>query len=167
MNIDTQTIRRLRDALLEHGRMTAATDEAAGSQSREASINRVAPFVETMYLVMVADGHHDEGEVAVIRGAMRTLAGNAVADADFDDLLQGCSERLEAQGVEGRLQSIGQRICADRVERETGFSLAAAVALADEAVVAEESSLLASIAEWYGLSAKRSQEILRQFDADR
>ena len=88
MNIDTQTIRRLRDALIEHGRLSELPNGTSESPSSDASINRVAPFVETMYLVMAADGHHDEGEVAVIRGAMRTLAGNSVADADFEALLQ-------------------------------------------------------------------------------
>lgn len=160
MNIDTQTVRRLRDALIDSGRLTAA----GGTGASDAAINRVAPFVETMYLVMVADGHDDEDEIAVIRGAMRTLAGDSLADADFDGLLRDCGERLQAQGVQGRLQAIGQRIGGDRLERETGFSLAAAVALADNRVAAEESSLLASIAEWYGLSTRRSQEILRQFD---
>jgi tellurite resistance protein len=62
------------------------------------------------------------------------------------------------------LQAIGNHICADRSDRETGFTLAAAVALADDKVVAEESSLLASIAEWFGLSSRRSREILQQFD---
>ena len=85
MDIDTQTIRRLRDALIDSGRLAAP---GAGAGASDASINRVAPFVETMYLVMVADGHHDEDEVSVIRGAMRTLAGDSLADADFDALVR-------------------------------------------------------------------------------
>jgi tellurite resistance protein len=160
VNIDTRTIRRLRDALLDSGRLSAS----GGTGASEAAKNRVAPFVETMFLVMVADGHDDDDEVAVLRGAMRTLAGDSLTDADFDLLLRHCRMQVEAQGVEARLQAIGQRISGDRIERETGFSLAAAVALADDRVAAEESSLLAAIAEWYGLSARRSQEILEQFD---
>ena len=165
MHIDTQTIRRLRDALMEGGRLDSGSPATSNSNASQASMSRVAPFVETMYLVMIADGDQDDDEKAVIRGAMRTLAGDLLDDASFDGLLAACGERLQEQGVEARLQAIGQRICADRVERETGFSLAAAVALADQQVAAEETELLTSIAEWYGVSSRRSHELLRQFDA--
>lgn len=171
MNIDTRTVRRLRDALIENGRLAggqqAAVDGRAGGPGKEASIKRVTPFVETMYLMMTADGLHDDDENAAIRGAMRTLTHGLLDEADLEQLLQACAELVSTQGIEARLQAIGNRICADRADRETGFTLAAAVALADENVAAEESTLLASIAEWFGLSSRRSQEILQQFDASR
>jgi uncharacterized tellurite resistance protein B-like protein len=164
MDIDTQTIRRLRDALIEGGVQPAAVNTAAPGPGRQASLERVAPFVETMFLMMEADGHHDANEEAAIRGAMRTLTRGLLDDAELDSLLQTCALRLAEQGVEARLQALGNRICADRVDRETGFTLAAAIALADSEVAIEESALLVSIAEWYGISARRRREILGQFD---
>jgi uncharacterized tellurite resistance protein B-like protein len=164
MEIDTQTIRRLRDALIEGGVQPAASNAAASAPGRQASLERVAPFVETMFLMMVADGHHDANEEAAIRGAMRTLTHGLLDDAELDSLLEACAGRLAEQGVEARLQAVGNRICADRVDRETGFTLAAAIALADSEVAIEESALLVSIAEWYGISTRRRREILGQFD---
>ena len=164
MDIDTQTIRRLRDALIEGGVQPAGVNTAASGPGRRASLERVAPFVETMFLMMEADGHHDANEEAAIRGAMRTLTRSLLDDAELDSLLETCALRLAEQGVEARLQALGNRICADRVDRETGFTLAAAIALADSEVAIEESALLVSIAEWYGISARRRREILGQFD---
>ena len=163
MQIDTHTIRRLRDALIA-GASADSSAQTGDSQGRDASMTRVAPFIETMYLMMMADGEHDEGEKAVIRGAMRTLTRDLLDEADLQELINSFAERLQQQGFEARLQAIGNHICAERSDREIGFTLAAAVALADDKVVAEESSLLASIAEWFGLSSRRSREILQQFD---
>ena len=164
MEIDTQTIRRLRDALIQDGANAAAGNTTASTPGKQASMERVAPFVETMFLMMEADGHQDANEEAAIRGAMRTLTHGLLDDAELNSLLEDCAERLAQQGVEARLQAVGNRICADRVDRETGFTLAAAIALADSEVAIEESALLVSIAEWYGISSRRRLEILGQFD---
>ena len=164
MEIDTQTIRRLRDALIEGGLQPAAGNPAASTPGRRGSLKRVAPFVETMFLMMEADGHHDANEEAAIQGAMRTLTHGLLDDAELDSLLEACAGRLAEQGVQARLQAVGNRICADRVDREIGFTLAAAIALADSEVAIEESALLVSIAEWYGISTRRRREILGQFD---
>ncbi|HSG55284.1 MAG TPA: hypothetical protein VLA45_07495, partial [Paracoccaceae bacterium] len=165
MDIDTLTIRRLRDALIASGRVSEVQGERNPVPGREASLARVAPFVETMYLMMVIDEAHTETESAVIRGAMRTLTHGLLDDSALSAMLAGFAEQRAAQGVEARLQAIGNRICADRIDRETGFTLAAAVALADETVAPEELTLLESIGEWFGLSSRRRREILQQFDA--
>jgi uncharacterized tellurite resistance protein B-like protein len=164
MEINTQTIRRLRDALIEGGAQSAVGSATVTTPGSQASLERVAPFVETMFLMMQADGHQDASEEAAILGAMRTLTHGLLDDAELDSLLETCAERLAQQGVEARRQAVGNRICADRVDRETGFTLAAAIALADSEVAIEESALLVSIAEWYGISSRRRLEILGQFD---
>lgn len=168
MNIDTPTIRRLRDALIcggdaEESKQVAQGRTASGP-AMEASIKRVAPFVETMFLVMSVDGEHSEEEKAVILGAIRTLTRGLLNEASLQELMDNCALLLESQGFEARLQAIGSIICANRQDRETGFTLAAVVALADNEVQAQESDLLVSIAEWFGLSTRRSREILQQFD---
>ncbi len=167
MNIDTRTIRRVRDALVEAGRLDEVGEPgigAPGDRGRDASLERVAPFVETMYLVMMADGRDHEHEIAAVRGATRALTHGLLDDTALEALLRRCGLLLREQGAQSRLQAIGSRICADRLDRETAFTLAAAVALADEDVAAEESTLLSSVAEWFGLSSRRSKAILQQFD---
>ena len=167
MDIDTGRIRRLRDALIEGGRVDAVVDQQGdrpASRGTRASLERVAPFVETMYLMMMADDEGGALERDAIRGAMRVLTHGLLQDSELEELTQRFEALLQEQGVEARLQAIGSRICADRVDRETAFSLAAAMALADNKVVTEESLLVASIAEWFGVSGKRCRELLQELE---
>ena len=167
MNIDTARIRRLRDALLQGGRLERVTDPTAdrpASRGAVASLERVAPFVETMYLMMMIDGEGEKPELDAMRGAMRLLTHGLLDDTGLEQLTRRFEEQVSAQGVEARLQAIGSRICADRLDRETAFSLAAAMALADDRVVKEESSLIASIGEWFGVSDKRRRALLQELE---
>lgn len=163
MDIDTSTIRRLRDALVEGG--VLQTSNAGGlqrpaSNRSRAAWQRVSPFIETMYLVMLADGHVDASERLAITSAARLLTGDALAESDIGELLDGCESIVREHGVEQRLQAIGARLSADRLDRETAFTLAAAVALADGAVHAAELDLVDSVAEWFGISSKRARELM-------
>lgn len=166
MNIDTETVKRLRDALLARAREGAAAlqpvAENPAARGRQAALARVAPFIETMYLMMIVDGAVDLHEQAILRGASLALTDGLVDDTLLDSLLQRCREAVEEQGVEQRLQAIGGRICASRADRELAFSLAAAVAMADDSLAEEESLLVGDIAEWFGLSSRRCRELLEQ-----
>ena len=171
MEIDTNTIRRLRDALLTSGQVEqSGTTGPAGAMRMDsmsqASEHRVLPFIETMYLMMASDGEADSTEYDVIRGALRVLTHGLLDEAVLEQMLQNCEIQAREQGVEVRLQSVGSRICADRNDRETAFTLAAAVALADDRLLDEESLLVGSIAEWYGISERRCKQILLQFESD-
>jgi len=168
MNIDTVTVRRLRDALLAGGRVSddvsAERADRPRDRGRQAAMERVAPFVETMYLVMMVDGHADLQEELALRGALLTLTDGLLESALLDELLLHCRQLAADFGAEARLQSIGSRICANRMDRELAFSLAAAVALADDAVAVEESLILESISEWFGVSGSRRRELLQPFE---
>lgn len=166
MNMDTQTVRRLRDALVEVGSPgeVGEAGRPASNRGRDASLRRVEPFLETMYLVMMADGRSDGAERAAIRGALRILTQDLIDAESLDALLGDFGVRLRAHGRELRLQAIGSQLCATRRDRETALTLAAAVALADDAVSGEEGELVSSIAEWFGVSRRRCLELLAQFD---
>ena len=168
LNINTQTIRRLRDALLESGRLDEQpgdiNNETKTDDRSQALMNRVSPFAETMYLTMMADGVAAESEKEAIRGALQVLTQGFLDESMLEKILERCQRLAREQGVEFRLQTLGAQLCADRQDRETAFTLAAAVAMADNQVVDEETSLVDSIAEWYGVSAKRCSEILQQIE---
>ena len=164
MDIDTGTIRRLRDALIKGGRLSESVASTSVTDARhQAAVERVSPLVEVMYLMMVIDGDIGDDERTAIQGAIKMLTDGMIAGSELDQLLAGFSGLVEQQGVEGRLQAIGNRICRDRLDRETAFTLAAAVAVADGKVVEEETLLVNSIAEWFGISSQRCKEILRVF----
>lgn len=167
MNVDTAIIRRLRDALLEDGDLSRRVSGAAMGQvttrAREnAAVARFTPFAEIMYFVMMVDEEADIAEYETIRGAMRVLTDSLLPDTALEDIFQRCRERVGSYGVESCLQETAARLCADRQDRETAFTLAAAVALADDRVMPRELDLIADIAQWCGISSKRASALLEE-----
>lgn len=175
MNVKTQTIARLRDALLESGRrpstVLSSAYEAltrAGLLSPEemTALNRVDPLAETMFLMMAVDGKVSEIERDAVRGAIRGLTGNVLRTGTINVMLETYAERLAAQGRDQRLHEIAEGIADEPSEAEGAFALAAAVAYADDEIAASENEFINQLAEWLGISAGRAEEILDQLEQD-
>lgn len=176
MRIETATIQRLRDALLQSGRRPSAIISPAYetlarqgllSVEETAALERVDPFAETMYLMMAADGVLSESEMDAIRGAIRGLCGDALRSGTIQAMMNIYATRLSTEGREGRLEEIAERLSEVPVEAETAFSLAAAVALADDAVAEAENQFINQLAEWFGIGKERAEEILDELQEDR
>ncbi len=175
MKIQTATIARLRDALLQSGRrpsMVASsayetlTREGLLTPEELGSIQRVEPLAETMFLMMAADGTLAESERDAVRGAIRGLTDNLLRTGTINVMLETYGKRLEASSRDARLQEIAQEIAEDPSEAEGAFALAAAVALADDQVSDEENAFINQLSEWFGISDERAAEILDQLEAD-
>jgi tellurite resistance protein len=176
MKIETATIRRLRDALVQSGRrpslvLTAAYETLARqgllSPEESAALNRVDPLAETMFLMMSADGQISEVERDAVRGAIRGLSDNLLRSGTINVMLENYQKRLEQQGKDERLREIADEIAEEPSEAEGAFALAAAIALADDEVAEEENALINQLAEWFGISEQRANEILDQLEEDR
>jgi uncharacterized tellurite resistance protein B-like protein len=176
MKIQTATIERLRDALLQSGRrpsMVASsayetlTREGLLTPEEVGSINRVEPLAETMFLMMAADGKLAEVERDAVRGAIRGLTDNLLRSGTINVMLEGYAKRLADSGRDARLREIAEEIAEDPLEAEGAFALAAAVALADDDVSEEENLFINQLAEWFGITAERAAEILDQLEDDR
>jgi tellurite resistance protein len=176
VGIETRTLHRLRDALLESGRrpsvvVTSAYDTLtrAGLLSPEerAAIERLDPLMETMYLMMAADGVVGEVERDAVRGAIRGLTDDLLRSGTVAVMLEGYEERLREAGRDARLLAIAEVLAQEPAEAETAFALAAAVALADDVVADEENELINVLAEWLCLPPQRCEAILDQLAADR
>src|SRR5690606_30671390 len=135
MNVKTQTIARLRDALLESGRrpstVLSSTYEAltrAGLLSPEemAALNRVDPLAETMFLMMSVDGKLAEIERDAVRGAIRGLTNNVLRTGTINVMLETYAERLAAQGRDQRLHEIAEAIAEAPSQADGAFPPAAA-----------------------------------------
>ena len=161
MNIDTTAIRRLRDHLLAHydSAGSGGADPSAASQT-EALTRRVDPFAETMYLVMIADGTPADEERRALIAAIDILTDGALGPAAIESMIVRFEETASGSGTEARLAQLGSRICADRDDRETAFSLGAVIALADEDVDVNENRALQWIRQYYGISERQAAEIL-------
>jgi hypothetical protein len=167
MEIDTKAVRGLRDSLIAQGRFSPdARSESASrrlpAEEREAIVNRVAPFVETMYLMIMADHEDVESEWDAVRGAIRVFTEGLLDETQIDEMLHRIAQARREDGPEARLQYLGARISAERADREAAFALAAVAALADDTVVIEENRLLEEMADWYGISNARRNSILEE-----
>ncbi len=175
MKIQTATIARLRDALLQSGRRPSLVASSAyETLTREGlltpeeigSIDRVEPLAETMFLMMAADGTLAETEREAVRGAIRGLTDNLLRTGTINVMLETYAQRLSGSGRDARLQEIAQTIAEDPSEAEGAFALAAAVALADDQVSDEENAFINQLAEWFGIGEERAAEILDQLEED-
>ena len=176
MRLETKTIVRLRDALLQSGRRPSLvassayetlTREGLLSPEEVGALNRVDPLAETMFLMMSADGKVTETERDAVRGAVRGLTDNVLRTGTINVMLENYAQKLASEGREERLRQIAEEISEEPAEAEGAFALAAAVALADDDVAEEENAFINQLAEWFGLSPERAGEILDQIDADR
>ncbi len=175
MKLETTTIRRLRDALLQSGRrpsvvLSSAYETLARqgmlSPEESAALNRVDPLAETMFLMMSADGKVEEAEKDAVRGAIRGLTDNLLRSGTINVMLENYEKRLAEQGRDARLQEIADEIAEEPTEAEGAFALAAAVALADDEVADEENAFINQMAEWFGINEDRANDILDQLDED-
>jgi len=166
MNLDTAVIQRLRDALVQQGHVpeAGAPDASIGGdvEHRHETLERFRPFAETMFLVAIADGVEDPAEIAALRGAMNILTANQLSEDALVDIYQRCKHDVSEIGVDAYLERIGLRLSMDRMDRETAFTLAAAVALADNRVDGSETALMGSIAEYFGISNSASRRLLEE-----
>ncbi len=176
MKIQTVTITRLRDALLQSGRRPSLlvssayetlTREGMLSAEEIGALNRVDPLGETMFLMMAADGNLADVERDAVRGAIRGLTDNILRSGTIKVMLENYQARLEQEGREERLRQIAEEIAEDPQEAEGAFALAAAVALADDTVSEEENAFINQLAEWFGISDERAGQILDQLEEDR
>lgn len=168
MDIDTRAIRRLRDYLMAHptpGSANTALATDGSSQSIGSAVaRRIEPFAETMFLVMMADGEPDETERRALLGALSVLTDGQISTSMLNAMLDGFSADVARDGVETRIARLGARLGADREERETAFTLGAAIALADNRVHVHENRTLAMIREYYGVSDQRMAALLETID---
>jgi uncharacterized tellurite resistance protein B-like protein len=176
MKIQTATIERLRDVLLQTGRRPSLvassayetlTREGLLTPEEVGTIHRVGPLAETMYLMMAADGTVAEVERDAVRGAIRGLTDNLLRSGTINVMLEGYEKRLAESSRDARLHEIADELAEDPHEAEGAFALAAAVALADDAVSDEENTFINQLAEWFGITAERASEILDQLEEDR
>jgi len=116
---------------------------------------------------MSADGTLAEVERDTVRGAIRGLTDDMLRSGTISVMLEGYEKRLAESGRDARLHEIAEELAEDPKEAEAAFSLAAAVALADDHVSDEENVFINQLAEWFGITAERAAEILDQLEADR
>jgi uncharacterized tellurite resistance protein B-like protein len=173
MEIRTSTILRLRDALLQSGHRKSPITTSAYrtliqrgllTDDETDAIARVAPFAESMFLVIAADEQVTDTELTALRGAIRGLAGDVLSDEILIMLMEKYARLLLSDGLQKRLETIAASL--DDTERPHALALSAAVALADEQLVEAEDSVIQKMRRAYQLSDEAVSTILGQLAKD-
>lgn len=176
MKIQTATIERLRDALLQSGRRPSTvlssayetlTREGLLSPEEASALNRVDPLAEAMFLMMSVDGKVADEERDAVRGAIRGLTDDLLRSGTINVMLENYERRLREHGKDARLQEIASEIAEETSEAEGAFALSAAIALADDEITEEENAFINQLAEWFGITPERASEILDQLEDDK
>lgn len=168
--LQQKTLQRIRDHLLEVGqppsvhfmRAQDIDDPFAGDPDAR---QRFEALFEAMYLMVVADGVVADAERDVLRGAVRGLTDNAVRTAHIEKLLEKC-DGLLAQGVDARLAAIAPTLKDDPALSEAAFTLASAIAFADDDIADAENELINKLAEVLELDGERAEQLLNQLEED-
>jgi len=164
MQIDSATVRQLRDLLLARAGLAQHRDAVREldptSPEVRALIQRVGSICEVLYLVMIADGESAPDELNSIRGAIEMLTAGALSDAAVDSMLSDYAEAVAQGGPQESLMRAAARVSADREDAEAALALAAAVAMADDSIARTEESVLIELSESLGISRQRAAVIL-------
>ena len=165
-----KTLQRIRDELLDLGappsthfmRAADTDDPFAGDPDAR---TRFEALFEAMYLMVVADGTVADVEREVLRGAVRGLTDNAMRTKHIEALMAVCDERAK-EGVAARLAAIAPVLKEDPALIDAAFSLAAAIAFADNEIQDQENELINDLSEALEISPERAEDLLMQLESD-
>lgn len=167
LNIQNETIARLRDRLKERGERPSlfATDLTAivASQGGDVPADVLLRFdalCEAMYLMAAADGHLDPAEEDTLRGAIRELSEGTVRSVHIRSMLEGAQQRLAKEGRDARVKAVAGKLKGDDPTAEAAFVLAAAIAFADNEIADEENDLLNDLADALGIDEDKCNALL-------
>ena len=125
-----------------------------------AVLDEYGPMCEAMFLMMAADRHMRNAERAVLRGALDVLSNGRVRTYHMEAMLDASARRLADEGEAARRAHVIRALKQEPAMAEPTLVLAAAVALADDQVVAEESAWYRQLAEGLGVGQDRAEAIL-------
>jgi tellurite resistance protein len=166
MRLDSATLARLRDELRRRGARVSLPPPAGSPVAPQAAVDvlatmeRIAPICEALYLLMVVDEASDAREQEVLRGTARALSDGVLKTAVIDGMLARFQAALEVHGRERRLAQVTAQLAADRHDAEAAFVLASVMAIADETPNERERSLLEELREQLGIPAARAGVLL-------
>lgn len=167
LNLQNETVARLRDRLKERGERPSlfATDLSALKQTDVPAdvLLRFDAICEAMYLMAKADGKLDPTEADTLRGAIRELSDGTVRSVHIQKMMEGAEARLAKEGLEARIKGVAAQLHGDPGTAEAAFALAAAVAFADNEIADEENDMLNSFAEALGIDEDQANALLDEF----
>jgi hypothetical protein len=166
--MSNKRIERLRDKLMERGQRGQPTlhqfqgrHPTVMSPELSALAQRVRPFAEVMYLVLVADREITDRERDLLRGAMRSLTDGALSTPAMSSMMDEFEHCRTRDGVDLRLDLLASVLYPDRADARLALGLATVAAEADHSFGAEKRALIDGLGERLGISRREVQEMLQ------
>ncbi len=119
---------------------------------------------EAGFLAANADGAVDEEERAMLIKAIEVLSVGAVIEWEVETLLDGCADRIKAEGDAKRADLVGQKLKA-LGQPEAGLLFAAFVAQASGGIDKKESAVLHAIGKSAGIAKNKVSALLKRVGA--
>jgi tellurite resistance protein len=166
MRLDSASLARLRDELQRRGALPSLPPLPGllpvpiPELDVLATVERIAPICEALYLLMMADQVSDAREQQLRRGAVRALTGGSLRSAVINDMLARFAAAQRTHGRDQRLAQVTAQLAADRQDAEAAFTLASVMAIADETPEPREEALLEELREQLGISGARARTLL-------
>ncbi len=124
-----------------------------------------APFVEAMYVMMLADRRVTNVERQVLRGALAILSDEQVRTRHMEAMLEVAAKNVAVEGAERRLDYALKALKQHPTKAESAVLVAAAIAAADDRVVPEELELLERMMRELAIDPARAKEIMSEVEA--
>ncbi len=172
ISLQPKTLQRIRDHFLEVGQPASVSflqhrqiedDPFAGDPDAR---RRFEALFEAMYLMVHADGDIAQTELDVLRGAVRGLTDNAFRTTHIEKLAATCRERCAEEGTKARLAAIAPVLKEDPALVEAAFSLAAAVAFADQEIKDAAKELINDLADALDIDGELAESLLNQLEQE-
>jgi len=146
----------------------AGPDESGLAAELEAAI-------EAMYLMAAADGEVANDELIQLTASIQGILEASEADGGsrmelglpllrLDREIARFKEGLEIDGIDARIQSVGERLTTDE-GRSLAYRLAVAVAFIDDFVADAENHALSQLARALGFSEDKTLELMKEVHA--
>ncbi|HSQ63624.1 MAG TPA: hypothetical protein VLM85_10440 [Polyangiaceae bacterium] len=119
---------------------------------------------EAGFLAANADGAVDEEERAMLVKAIEVLSVGAVIEWEVETLLDGCADRIKAEGDAKRADLVGQKLKA-LGQPEPALLFAAFVAQASGGIDKKESAVLHAIGKSAGVAKNKVSALLKRVGA--
>jgi tellurite resistance protein len=129
-------------------------------------VEEYGALCEAMFLMMAVDRRVLNVEREVLRGALDVISEGRVRTSHMEAMLDAAAKRLAEEGLDKRRDKVVEVLREDPVRAEITLVLAAAVALADGAIVPEEHELFEQLARGLELDEERARNILSELTAE-
>jgi tellurite resistance protein len=152
-----QMVQAQKQVINEAKESSAAQAAAAAAESLMQT--KLQATVDAAYVIAAADGSTSPSEVTHIASKMSAATSNVLTESDVQDMIGISAKKLGDSGQEALIAKMASTIT-DATERETAFSVAAAVSWTGGGIGVKEGLALQAISRAFGWEMNHMHKLL-------